>query len=74
MDKVIKNKRDLELELIPLQVTKQVQKNFLISYILSDKVHLKIYYKAALELLQKLYLEIYATQCYHKLFHFYLSF
>ena len=36
MDKVIKNKRGLEL--VSLQVVKQVHKNFFISYILSDQV------------------------------------
>ena len=35
MDKMIENKRGLELESVPLQVIKQVQKNFL-SYISSD--------------------------------------
>ena len=38
MDKVIKNKRDLELVTVALKVTKQVQKNFFICYILSDQV------------------------------------
>ena len=34
MDKIIKNKRGLELVTVTLQVIKQVQKNFFISYIL----------------------------------------
>ena len=38
MDKVIKNKRDLELVTVTLQVTKQVHRNFLVSYILSDQI------------------------------------
>ena len=38
MDKVIKNKRGLELVTVALQVTKQVHKNFFISYTLSDQV------------------------------------
>ena len=38
MDKVIKTKRNLELVAVALQITKQVHKNFFISYILSDQV------------------------------------
>ena len=38
MDKIIKNKRDLELSPIALQVTKQVQKNSFISDVLPDQV------------------------------------
>ena len=39
MDKIIKNKRRLEIVIIvPLQVIKQVQNNFFISYIISDQV------------------------------------
>ena len=38
MDKIIKNKRGLELGPVALQATKQVQKNSFISYVLSDQV------------------------------------
>ena len=38
MDKVIKNKRGLEPASVALQVTKQVQENFFIRYILCDQV------------------------------------
>ena len=38
MDKVIKNKRGLVLVTVTLQVTKEVHKNFFISYTLSDQV------------------------------------
>ena len=38
MEKVIKNKRDLELVTSCFQVIEQVQKNSFISYVLSDQV------------------------------------
>ena len=43
---------------IQLQVKKQVQKNSFLSYVLSDQVDNKVVF----ELLQKLHLQIYASQ------------
>ena len=70
-DRVIKNKRDLEL--VTLQVTKQVWKNDFISYKLSDQIwwyNIKWFLSYSKNCICKFK----PANSWHKLFHFYLFF
>ena len=72
MDKVIKNKRGLELWPVSLQVRKQVQKNLFISYLLSDQVwwcNTKRFFSYSKTYTCKF---MQPNSWHHKLFHFYL--
>ena len=75
MKKVVKNKKDLELLTLALQVTKQVHKNLFISYnaILSDQVWCNI--KQVLSYSKNSICKFMQANSWHrKLFHFHLSF
>ena len=74
MNKVIKNRRGLELVTVTLQVTKQVQKNSFICYKLSDHVwwcNVKQFLSYSKNYNCKF---MQANPWHHKLFHFLLSF
>ena len=74
MDKIIKNKRGLELGPVALQATKQVQKNSFISYVLSDQVwwcNIKWFFSYSKNYICKF---MQANSWHHELFLFHLSF
>ena len=74
MDKVIINKRGLELVEVALQVTYQVQKYSFVHYILADRVwwcNVKQFLSFSKNFICK-FMQVYSW--HHRLFHFYLPF